>query len=415
MHARALRNPLAYAALFFPLAAVIDYKVIALAMAATLAAAAVVAWPWRLRIWPPLAAGLALLLVWSLLSASWSIDPGHSLARFARLALTVAAGVLLCQLAASLASADRRDVARWLAAGVLLASAFVGFRQIWLQFGPAGIVADILIARPVTAYNSVAVMLVLALLATLNALPISRLTLAALAAAVASIVVGGSTSSIAALGMGLIAYAAVAWLGRKSVRTLAVLLPVAFLVLPISLGALDLPSHLKAQGWVVGGSIGHRMIIWRYVSEKIQAKPILGWGLHAGRLLPDRENRANGDPRYADIFAVTWFGPGAKVELMPLHPHNATLHLWLELGAVGAVLYAALYALCLLGLLRIPVPRAALAGGAGAITGTFVLGQLSFSVWQSWWLCAQFLVAALYILMARRDGGAVPPPAPRPM
>ncbi|MGH6619576.1 MAG: O-antigen ligase family protein, partial [Alphaproteobacteria bacterium] len=406
MHARALRNPLAYAALILPPAAVIDYKLIPLAMAATLAAAAVAAWPWKLRIWPPLAAGLALLLAWSLLSASWSIDPGHSLARFARLALTVAAGVLLCQLAASLASADRRDVARWLAAGVLLASAFVGFRQTWLQLCPAGIVAEFLIAGPVTAYNSVAVLFVLALLATLNKAPVSRLTLAAVVAAVAAIVASGSTASIAALGSALIAYAAVAWLGRKAVQALAVLLPVAFLAFPLSLGTLDLPSHIKAQGWIVGGSIGHRMIIWRYVSEKIRAKPVLGWGLHTGRLLPDRENRADGDPRYADIFAVTWFGRDAKIELMPLHPHNATLHLWLELGAVGAALYAALYALCLLGLLRIPVPRAALAGGAGAITGTFMLGQLSFSVWQSWWLCVQFLVAALYILTARRDGGA---------
>lgn len=414
MHARPLRNPLAYTALFFPLAAAIDNKVMPLAMVATLGVAAVAAWPWKLRIWPPLAAGLALLLLWSLLSVWWSIDPGHSFARFARLALTVAAGVLLCQLTESLALAGRRDVARWLAAGILLASAFVGFRQIWLQFGPGGLVADVLIERPVTAYNSVVVLFVLALLATLNALPVSRLTLAAVAAATAAIVLSGSTASIAALCAGLVVYAAVVWLGRKAVQALAVLLPVAFLALPLSLGTLDLPSHIKAQGWIVGGSIGHRMIIWRYVSEKIQAKPILGWGLHTGRLLPDRENRANGDPHYADILAVTWFGRDAKIELMPLHPHNATLHLWLELGAVGAMLYAALYALCLFGLLRIPLSRAALGGGAGVVTGTFVLGQLSFSVWQSWWLCAQFLAAAFYILMARRNTAAIPP-APGPI
>jgi O-antigen ligase len=234
---------------------------------------------------------------------------------------------------------------------------------------------------------------------------------------------GGSSASVIALGVSLAVYGVVFWLGRSAVKALAVLLPVAFIATPLAVGALDLPARLKEHGMIVGGSVGHRMVIWRYVSDKIRLKPVLGWGLYSARLLPDRENRADGDPHYADIYAVTWFSPGAKVELMPLHPHNATLQLWLDLGVVGAVLYAALYGLCLLGLLRLEPARASLAGGTGAVVGAFVLGQLSFSVWQSWWLCAQFIAAALYLLAAQPAGAIVrmpagPPvgkPAPRPM
>jgi O-antigen ligase len=144
------------------------------------------------------------------------------------------------------------------------------------------------------------------------------------------------------------------------------------------------------------------MIIWRYASDKIHARPLLGWGLFSARQLPDRENRAEHDPRYADIVEVTWFSPGAKVELMPLHPHNATLQVALELGAVGALFYAPLYALCLFGLLRVPQSPWQLASGAGIVAATFVIGQLSYSVWQSWWLCVQFIVAAFYLFFARR-------------
>jgi O-antigen ligase len=124
--------------------------------------------------------------------------------------------------------------------------------------------------------------------------------------------------------------------------------------------------------------------------------------------LQDRENRADNDPRYADIMAVTYFHRGAKIELMPLHPHNAALQLWLELGGIGAALYAALYAVCLIGLLRLPLTREALAAGAALVAAVFVIGQLSFNVWQSWWLCAQFLTAAIFLLLAARGGEAAP-------
>jgi O-antigen ligase len=91
---------------------------------------------------------------------------------------------------------------------------------------------------------------------------------------------------------------------------------------------------------------------------------------------------------------------------MPLHPHNAALQLWLELGGIGAVLYATLYVVCLIGLLRLPLTRRALAAGAALVAAVFVIGQLSFNVWQSWWLCAQFLTAAFFLLLAGRGGEA---------
>ena len=65
MQSRAFRNPLAWAALAFPLVAVIDNKLIPVAMGIVLIAAGVAAWPRtlrKLRAWPPLVAGLGLLL-----------------------------------------------------------------------------------------------------------------------------------------------------------------------------------------------------------------------------------------------------------------------------------------------------------------------------------------------------------------
>ena len=401
MHARAYRNPLAWAASMLPLVAVAEDKLIPVAMGIMLVAGAVAAWPWKLRMWPPLSAGIGLLLLWGLLSAAWSIDPGTSLDRFAKLALTVAAGLLLCRIADSLEPRRRDEVLRWLAAGLLIAGVGAAFREAWVLWGPPGALRDVLITQPLRAYHAVAVLLSLTLLARIGMRPVPRLAAAAVLVAVAAAALGANSASLVALAAGLVAYGAVLWLGERAAKALAVLLPVAFIAGPLALQAIDLPARLKEQGWTVGGSTGHRMVIWRYVSDKIRERPVLGWGLYAARLLPDRENRAEGDPRYADIFAVTSFGRGAKVELMPNHPHNATLQLWLDLGLVGALFYAALYPLCLAGLLRRGTAGGSLAAGCGAVAAAFVIGQLSFSAWQSWWLCAQFVVASLYLLATR--------------
>jgi O-antigen ligase len=92
-----------------------------------------------------------------------------------------------------------------------------------------------------------------------------------------------------------------------------------------------------------------------------------------------------------------WFAAEAARRL-PLHPHNNALQVWLELGAVGAVLAAALVALLMLAAGASPVAPAALgAAVAGAITG-----QLSFGAWQAWWIASVVLAA----VVARALGAA---------
>jgi len=401
---RSFRNPAGCAAFLFPLVAVIDNKLIPVLMIAMLIGVAYVSRPWKLRLWLPLAAGFGALLAWCLLSALWSIDPADSLWRFGRLFPTIIGGLVLCALVEPFDAADRTDAGRYLAIGSLVAGLIGIGRQLLLKLEPTDAVADILRELRVYPYASIAAVLLFVLLATLETRPFPRLTLAALAAGIVAVLFCGSETTVIAFAAGSVVFVATRCLGRKAVQALAVILPLLFVAVPSSLGALDLPSHIKAHGWIVGGSVGHRLIIWRYASDKIHAKPLLGWGLFSARRLPDRENRADNDPHYADIFAVTWFSPGAKIELMPLHPHNATLHIWLELGFLGVLLYAPLYALCLFGLLRMSLSPVALAAGAAAVVAVFVIGQLSYSVWQSWWLCAQFLLAGIYLYVSRRVG-----------
>ncbi|MGE3866021.1 MAG: O-antigen ligase family protein, partial [Hyphomonadaceae bacterium] len=94
----------------------------------------------------------------------------------------------------------------------------------------------------------------------------------------------------------------------------------------------------------------------------------------------------------------------AGAAIRPQLPHNAGMHIWFELGGVGAALAAA--ALAAFGWRA----RRALAGdrtGAAAATGCLLacaaIASLSFGLWAEWWLAALF-AAAGFAACARRPG-----------
>lgn len=90
---------------------------------------------------------------------------------------------------------------------------------------------------------------------------------------------------------------------------------------------------------------------------------------------------------------------------IPLHPHDAALQIWFELGVAGAALFAVAW----VWVARIIADvserdRPLAAAGAGAAAAYFVIGALSFGVWQDWWLAvAAFAFASCAALARARD------------
>jgi O-antigen ligase len=117
-----------------------------------------------------------------------------------------------------------------------------------------------------------------------------------------------------------------------------------------------------------------RMGYWSHAVDWIGDHPFRGWGLDASRM----------------------FAPGIQ-----LHPHNADLQIWLELGALGAVATAAFWWLAVRGLARRTPDLAVCA--VVASTGVYLLfGGLNFGVWQEWWLALGALVAVFGAMAMRQ-------------
>ena len=93
---------------------------------------------------------------------------------------------------------------------------------------------------------------------------------------------------------------------------------------------------------------------------------------------------------------------GVGKPIIPLHPHNGYLQIWLEIGAVGVLIAGAMLLAMLRAIGGWPTKSArfALAGYAAAL----VVAGLAFGIWQTWWMATlAFSVAAFRIVATEPD------------
>ncbi len=127
-----------------------------------------------------------------------------------------------------------------------------------------------------------------------------------------------------------------------------------------------------------------RLHIWEYGLERVAEKPFFGWGLDAARVL--------GAP--AEVRGIAF-------DLMPLHAHNAGLHIWVETGLAGAGLAAA--ALFALAGRRWRMDGRRAAALVWPLLVWFCCVEAGYGVWQEWHHGALALALAGACLIPRDE------------
>jgi O-antigen ligase len=374
------------------------------------------AWPWPRRdAGGAMAVGAVLaLFAWLAVTAAWATEPWRAIGTTLRLGAFVLLGAATAQAVREEGPEGldliRRCLVVGLGVGIALAladflsghaiRAFVrGLRQV-----PPELVYGL---KPAVSVS--AAMLPLAVFLPRLPMPV-RLALA-VGGMASALLLPADAAKIATF-VGLAAGLAAMALGAWPVRALAAGLAALILAAPLLCAALlaRLPM-LEA----IPPSAAHRILIWDFAVERIAERPLLGWGGEASRTIPG--GRDIFAPATLERFGLTseasraWFGRPVAQRL-PLHTHNAALQLWMELGAVGALLGAAVAAA--LGWLAARVPRPILPAATGAYAAASVVGMLSYGVWQEWWIGLQILlVVALAGLAARARQDAAAPCSPR--
>jgi O-antigen ligase len=332
---------------------------------------------------PMVLAALALSLAWGALSVLWEQIPGLALHKAGQLTMLTLAGLGALAAVAPLSPRQRARVLPALVAGLVVVAALLveeRLTNLYLRRLVHAIQGKPLAVRPWVEMfmykTSAAVSGVLATLAV-GASFRRRWWLGVVLAAVAAIVMALLTKSLAglvALGLGT----AMVWGGRWGRRLLAVAVVAGFAVAPF---AARLPDTATISQWVsLPNSALHRTIIWRFAASHVAEHPVLGWGLDAARELPGND----GMELLTTAEGTTFLQP-----VLPLHPHNMFVQVWLEAGAVGAVLAALLLLAVLRSAARLGNP------GVAVMTAALLVSAVSFGAWQSWWLAVVWMLAAM--------------------
>jgi O-antigen ligase len=167
-------------------------------------------------------------------------------------------------------------------------------------------------------------------------------------------------------------------------RLTAAILVLFILTAPLTLAKLERVPGLVAAADSFKSSAGHRLLIWSFVGERIAERPLLGWGLDASRAIPGGNQEAR--------LGQNW---------LSLHPHDAPLQVWLELGTPGAALFAALVGLFWLRLDRLVGPRLYIAAAGGSLAAVLAPVFAAYGVWQEWWIGTLALALFLIAVMGR--------------
>lgn len=361
----------------------------------------------RLFAWRRIYAVMAIPLL-ALLCAPISVDPMESAGRALRM---VGEFTALCLLITSTLALDdelRRRLVRAATLGVAIAGAII-----LLDLATRGAVLTPFWGHQPNwewrkiSYNrgetTLAMLLPLAgatLLTGVGRAGRMAFAAAALALGVAAVLAGASNSAKVAMLVGCVVFLIVYALPGL-LRLVLWGSAAAVLAMPWALDAMP-PRPMIEQSGASLQSIVHRTLIWDFTIARIKERPALGWGLDASRRMP------GGD----DEVTVSGFNkagaPGAgRVEMtgqvMPLHPHNGALQIWLELGGLGAALTAGLILLAAESLRRLGLSRAAAAASAGSFAAGLIVALVSYGIWQGWWLSALFLMAAVPALTQSKD------------
>jgi O-antigen ligase len=347
------------------------------------------------RVWRALLALLApaLLLaaigLWGMVSAAWSIVPGHSLLEGARFLLLAFAGLVFVAGTGTIDEAGRRRVGASLLIGLALGLAVVAI-EILGDFPLHRLGGNAPAGFPIAKLDRGAQILVLAAIPAAAAMD-RRWTgwVIALAVALALWPLKSSTA-VVSLGAAIIACLAALYRPRLVVAVGAAVFIVLTIAMPVTLPSRETIGASHEAFPQVRSSAQHRLVIWHWTADRIGERPIRGWGMDAARSIP------GGDTKVEAYMDLRPYGLELPGQVMPLHPHDAILQWWLELGAVGALLGAALAVFLWLQ-----------AGRTGAYELALLAAAmppllLSFGVWQSWWLSTLFLVAGFVRTTPRR-------------
>lgn len=339
-------------------------------------------------IWALLAAGLALS------SAAWALEPAQSIKVGLSFAGLAVFGLIMLYQAANQSAAEAKSTYMALVAGMSIAVALLAVGTFY------GLMYDQPLwgkenQHPIRtlshAQTVISIMIVpcIAILWVRDAKSKMYAAALALLTAVTFFNLEHGASNLAILAA-LFAFIIVRISGKIGFTVLCIGAVLVVVSMPFLL-ATFLPDQEALNAMIPGqgawSSETHRFHMWQFVIDAISnGSLLLGYGADASRSFPGANQK------------IMW-----GIELMPLHPHNGALQVWLELGAIGTAVVATVLALIFRATKGMSNNERAVQ--AALLSAYIVPWLLSYGVWQSWWIALAWLTAVIGRSLAAPKAG----------
>jgi O-antigen ligase len=374
-----------------------------------------------------LSLGLGVLLLYALASSLWSVDTAAAIGKVLCLAAVVIMSLMTARLAARESRAGALRIGEGLWLGLLIGLVFYLIEaatdqslKIWI-INAFHVSPEIL--QPSKAYtwsngkltsigdaaltrNATPITLLLwpGMMAALGAIARpwnTRIALLLLALAIPTVFLSPQESSKTAVIAGLLAFG-LAWLSsRWSWRLIATAWVMACLgIVPAAIVAYRLDLHHAS--WLQD-SARYRIVIWNQLAERTLLTPIAGTGAYSIYVLEARNRKGKGDHQ-----GLREAASGPPPEIPPAgepftpyapHAHNVYLQVWLELGAVGALLLMAAGLQIIAHIRRLSELLQPFAFATFCSAATLMAS--SYGMWQSWYMALLALTPVLFASGAR--------------
>lgn len=190
-------------------------------------------------------------------------------------------------------------------------------------------------------------------------------------------------ASAIAVVVGAVVYGLALWQPRLTLNIVFIGCTAALILSPFIVSSALNRANLDSVDIEISRNEAQRLAIWEFTSDEIFRRPVLGHGFDSSRVIGARDNQVDG---------TNW-------QALPLHPHNAFLQIWLELGFIGVALTCAV----LWSLWREIRAQALCSEETAVYMATFcavlTIALISFGVWQYWWIALWGLLGGALALL----------------
>lgn len=348
----------------------------------------------RLKI-PWLTATFFIVLVsWGGLSSLWSVAPERSVIQALELLGIAACGLMLLAGASTLEPHERRPISLALIAGFATATVFMTIEVFTdlaiyrLENPPWG--NEYALYIKFNRWTALSALLVWPILLSIGTRPRPYMVVTIFVLLFVILIQLENSSSLVGLCIGLVAFVLALNSPRRTAIAFICLTMAGTALAPNVPRILPEPKVLWEAVPAIPTSVIHRLHIWRYVADRVEERPFTGWGLDTSRDMPGRAQ-------------VVW-DVGKGGEVLPLHPHNAILQWWMELGLFGAAIGGLFMTWLFVAIQRKQMDPFQNAVFIGALVTGIVIASTSYGIWQSWWLALLFLITAVMVGLGKEEG-----------